>query len=333
MSGPLTATALPRSDLPLPCSPGLFAEQVLPELSRGRGRNRPTRSADAHACADSVRGARLRRERAWPACADLGGFDLPEVVADPQRQSLLRINDWPEWPGSLAVNPYRGCPLACPGCPAGHSGSLHAKLSAADSLREELRQPRYQVRPIQLGSAAEAYPPAERQLRLTRAILSLLNTCGHPLILVTRSPGVVRDLDLLSRLAERGLVQVMISLCSLDEARRGRWEPRAAAPAQRLAAMRLLARAGVPVGLFLAPLAADEPDDGWMALLQAARRHGASQLRVRSSAPAADRDEAIAAQARELGLSQAPLSLSTQHFEPGALQLDRPARPRQSSLF
>jgi DNA repair photolyase len=211
--------------------------------------------------------------------------------------SLLRVNDAPELPFALSINPYRGCEHACVFCPvapvaAAASGSgpdgadaasatvIYAKSNAAERLRIELRRPGYRARPICLGSAADAYQPVERQQRLTRALIEVLAQARHPFGLTTRSAGVVRDLDLLAPLAEQGLVLVLISLSTLDPWLAARLEPGASLPAQRLAAMRSLARAGVWVGLNLAPLLPGvNDDDGLEALIAAAAQAGARAVR------------------------------------------------------
>jgi DNA repair photolyase len=216
--------------------------------------------------------------------------------------SLLRVNDAPELPFPLSINPYRGCEHGCLACPSptlaasgvalastSTSGSpsapapasitLYAKSNAADRLRLELRRPGYRPRPICLGSAADAYQPAERQQRLTRAIVEVLAEARHPFGLTTRSAGIVRDLDLLAPLAEPGLVLVLVSLSTLNPLLAERLEPHASPPALRLTAMRQLARAGVWVGVNLAPLMPGVNDDEVEALISAAAQAGVQAVR------------------------------------------------------
>lgn len=215
------------------------------------------------------------REGRWPASVDPAGSN----VVEERCHSLLRANDWVGLRHTLAVNPYRGCTFGCANCTSA-APTVHAKVNAVEKLREALQHPRYQVRPIHLGSASDVYQPIERDLRLTRRLLQLLDDCGHPVIIVTRSPGILRDRDLLQSMARRRLLQVAISLCSLDAELTSVLEPRAALPSVRLDALRRLSQTGIPVGLHLSPLLAGF-NDGLHAqnLLQAAAKAGAKFVR------------------------------------------------------
>ncbi|BDI05540.1 radical SAM protein [Sphaerotilus microaerophilus] len=286
------------------------------------------------------------RERAWPtrsatpaSTADALSPPEPtfEVIGEPC-QSLLRINDWEGLRGSLAVNPYRGCTLGCQGCPS-VSTRVYAKVNAAEQLRDELRQPRYQVKPIQLGTTADAYQHAERTQRLTRGILQLLHDCGNPVVIVTRSTGVLRDVDLLLPMAQQSRLLLAISLCTLDEALSRQWEPLAPTPAERLAAMKRLAKAGVPVALHLAPqpslasLASDRNDADLANVIEAAAKAGASMLMYRlqpdrhatadGSGPPGpesrrEKENKLIELARQHGLSVDRPELDRRHFRPPA---------------
>jgi len=285
------------------------------------------------------------RERAWPtrsatpaSTADALSPPEPafEVIGEPC-QSLLRINDWEGLRGSLAVNPYRGCTLGCQGCPSAAT-RVYAKVNAAEQLRDELRQPRYQVKPIQLGTTADAYQHAERGQRLTRGILQLLHDCGNPVVIVTRSTGVLRDVDLLLPMAQQSRLLLAISLCTLDEALSRQWEPLAPTPAERLAVMKRLVKAGVPVALHLAPhpplasLAPDSNDADLANVIEAAAKAGASMLmyRLQADRPAAadggppgpesrrEKESKLIELARQHGLSVDRPELDRRHFRPPA---------------
>ncbi len=117
-----------------------------------------------------------------------------------------------------------------------------------------MRKPGYVPRPIALGSNTDPYQPVERTLRLTRAVLDVLDRCDHPCTIVTKSAGVLRDLDLLQSMARRNLVRVWLSVTTLDPKLARCMEPRAATPARRLQAVSDLAAAGVPVGVLAAPM-------------------------------------------------------------------------------
>lgn len=264
-------------------------------------------------------------------------------------QSVLRAHDGRDLPGALSVNPYLGCALACQLCPAAvppHSNgdssvpqrgsaspkpAVLAKINIAERLREELRRPGYRARPLALGSAAELYQDAERDLGLTRAVLQLLLEAGHPVTLRSRSPALLRDLDLLGALATQNLLAVSISLCSLDATVWPRFEGRCAAPSQRLQAMGRLARAGVPVGLWLDPLLPTDQDPQREALFEAVQAAGA---RFVHWAPDLGQEDDLAALAQRFGLARRWPELDTTLFQPpAALRLNESDRPRQVALF
>jgi DNA repair photolyase len=126
-----------------------------------------------------------------------------------------------------------------------------------------------------LGANTDPYQPVERRLRVTRDVLEVLLEARHPVSIVTKSAGVLRDLDLLGELARFDLVQVMVSLTSLDPELKRTLEPRAASPAARLNAIRELSRAGVPVGTLIAPVIPVITDSELESLLDAAVAAGA----------------------------------------------------------
>lgn len=180
---------------------------------------------------------------------------------------ILSANDSPDVPFELSVNPYRGCEHGCIYCYARPTHSylnlspgldfetrLIAKEGAAERLREALARPGYVPRPLNVGSATDAYQPIERRLRLTRQVIEVLHEAQHPFSLVTKSGAVVRDLDLLAALAARRQVLVFISITTLTNALSRLLEPRASSPARRLAAVRALSAAGVWVGVNVAPI-------------------------------------------------------------------------------
>jgi DNA repair photolyase len=213
-----------------------------------------------------------------------------EVIDEPCR-SLLRANDSPDVPFELSINPYRGCEHGCIYCYARPTHSyadlspgldfetrILAKTNAADRLREELRRPRYTPRPLNLGSATDAYQPVERSLKLTRRIIEVLHEAQHPFSVVTKSGGIVRDLDLLAEMAQRQQVLVFISITTLDNDLARILEPRASAPARRLAAIRALSDAGVWVGVNVAPVIPFINEPEIEQIIEAAAGAGAKSL-------------------------------------------------------
>ena len=217
--------------------------------------------------------------------------ELPqrELIRDSSRSVIAR-NDSPDVPFRQSINPYRGCEHGCVYCFArpthaylGYSPGLdfetrlHYKPDAAALLRGELAAPRYRCTPLALGVNTDAYQPLERQLGITRALLEVLLETRHPLSIITKGALIERDLDLLRPLAEQGLVQVMVSLTTLDAELARRMEPRAASPARRQRVISTLSDAGIPVGVLMAPLIPFLNDHEIKPLLAAARGAGALQ--------------------------------------------------------
>ena len=213
---------------------------------------------------------------------------LPTTLVPDASRSAISWNDSPDLGFDRAVNPYRGCEHGCVYCYArpshaylGYSPGLEFetqivfKPDVAALLERELRKPGYVPRPMVLGSNTDPYQPVDRTLRLTRAVLEVLERFGHPVSIVTKSAGVLRDLDILGRMAARGLVRVWLSVTTLDPALARRMEPRAASPAKRLAAIQALAAAGIPAGVLAAPMIPGLNDMELDAILAAARTHGA----------------------------------------------------------
>jgi DNA repair photolyase len=149
------------------------------------------------------------------------------------------------------------------------------KPEAAELLERELRKPGYVARPLALGSNTDPYQPIERTLQLTRAVLGVLDRCDHPCSIVTKSAGVLRDLDILRSMAQRNLVRVWLSVTTLDVGLARKMEPRASNPALRLRAVAELAAAGVPTGVLAAPMIPGLNDAELERILEASARAGA----------------------------------------------------------
>ena len=188
-------------------------------------------------------------------------------VTEECARSVISRNNSPDVAFEQALNPYRGCEHGCIYCFARPSHSylnlspgldfetkLRAKGNLADVLRAELSKPGYVVKPINIGSNTDPYQPTEKKWRLTRAALEVLAECRHPCTLVTKNALVERDLDLLAPMARGKLVQVFVSVNSLDNRLAAKLEPRASAPHRRLQAVRALTEAGVPTGVLVAPI-------------------------------------------------------------------------------
>ncbi|MGN6152494.1 MAG: PA0069 family radical SAM protein [Lysobacteraceae bacterium] len=209
-------------------------------------------------------------------------------VTDEVAKSIISRNDSPDIGFSQSVNPFRGCEHGCVYCFARPSHSylglspgldfetrIFAKPNAAELLRAEISRPSYRCSPIALGINTDAYQPAERRYGISRACLEVLAAARHPVSFVTKSALIVRDVDVLARLAEDNLVSVYFSVTTLDNHLSARMEPRAAAPHARLRAMKSLHEAGVPVGVLVAPVIPMINDGELEHILEAAREHGA----------------------------------------------------------
>jgi len=224
------------------------------------------------------------------------GWDRADEALPPFRttvtvehaKSVLQHQKSPDIPFELSINAYRGCEHGCIYCYARPShaymnlspgldfeSKLFAKPEASKLLREELAKPSYRCSPIALGSNTDPYQPIERVWKITRQILEVMAEYRHPVSIVTKSALVERDLDVLTRLAGDNLVQVFISVTTLDGELARRLEPRAASPQRRLHAIQALNDAGVPCGVIIAPVIPFLTDSGLEKILEAAHQHGA----------------------------------------------------------
>jgi len=214
---------------------------------------------------------------------------LRTTVAIDATRTIIARNRSPDVPFDRSINPYRGCEHGCIYCFARPTHAylglspgldfetrLSAKPEAARLLEAELARPSYRPRAIAMGTNTDPYQPVERRLGITRRILEVLWRTRHPVTIVTKSNLVVRDLDILAPMAAARLVRVAISVTTLDPALARTMEPRAPRPALRLAAIRRLAEAGVPVGVMTAPMIPALNDGEMEAILAVAAAAGAS---------------------------------------------------------
>jgi DNA repair photolyase len=212
------------------------------------------------------------------------------TVTAEQARSIISRNESPDIPFNQSINPYRGCEHGCIYCYARPTHAylnlspgldfetrLFAKVNAAERLREELSKRGYRCEPIALGANTDPYQPAEREWGITRQVLEVLAECEHPLTITTKSALVERDLDLLVPLAAKNLVRVYISVTTLDHELARRLESRASAPRRRIEAIRRLAQAGVPTGVFVAPVIPFLTDPEIEGVLEAGREAGARE--------------------------------------------------------
>jgi DNA repair photolyase len=224
----------------------------------------------------------------WESLGELESFKT-HVQIEPAK-SIITTNQSPDISFDQSINPYRGCEHGCIYCYARPTHAymglspgldfetqLFAKTNAAQLLRAELSNPRYQVKAIALGANTDPYQPIEKRYEITRQVLEVLEETGHPVTIVTKSALVLRDLDILKRMAERGLVKVAISVTTLDASLARKMEPRAATPPRRLAAIRQLSEAGIRTGVIMAPIIPALNDSEIERVLAACRDHGATE--------------------------------------------------------
>ena len=224
---------------------------------------------------------------------DAGRCSAEEQVPGRQRlvdvgRKIIKTNDSCDLPFNQIINPYRGCELNCIYCCARPTHALLKLLPNTDSatpiyhkphaarlLRRELGKPGYRYTSTLLGTEADPYQPTERELLLTRGLLEVFYELRHPITLLTKSSLILRDLALLAIMARSGLAQVLIQLATLDEELAEKLEPQATSPQARLAMIRQLSAAGIPVGVVLAPVIPGLTDRELENILEAAYAAGA----------------------------------------------------------
>src|SRR4051812_47461468 len=207
-----------------------------------------------------------------------------------QSQTIISTNDSPDVGFEASVNPYRGCEHGCIYCYArptheylGFSSGLDfeskimVKENAPELLRAALSSPKWKPKVIAMSGVTDCYQPVERKLKLTRRCLQVFAEFRNPVALITKNNLVARDVDYLSELAKHNATRVCISLTSLDTELRRVMEPRTSPPAARLAAMRTLSKAGVPVTAMIAPVVPGLTDHEIPHLVEAAAEAGATQ--------------------------------------------------------
>jgi DNA repair photolyase len=215
------------------------------------------------------------------------------------KTALNRVHGMPfKW----SLNPYTGCSHACGYCyarayysTAGHGSAggdfetrIMAKVNLPDVLRRELGRRSWRGETVAIGTSTDAYQPAEGRFRITRRALEALRDYRNPLGMVTKSPMIIRDLDVLAELTKVTSVRIFFTVTTVDLALWRTLEPGTANPFKRLEVMRRLVDAGVPAGVLLAPILPGITDsvESIEAVAQAAMHHratyfGSSALRLR----------------------------------------------------
>ncbi|SDN31456.1 DNA repair photolyase [Lutimaribacter pacificus] len=257
---------------------------IQPDLRRARGAGR------------NMTGRFEALERVEPGTGWEGdGWDIPEPqkgwrteVAVERPRSAITRNASPDVPFDRSLNPYRGCEHGCIYCFARPSHSylglspgldfetrLVARPDIWRVLERELRRPSYRVAPLAIGTSTDPYQPIEARFKAMRKVLEVLRDFHHPVGIVTKGTMVARDLDILAPMAAAGLAHVGVTVTTLDADLSRRMEPRVPLPARRLALIRQLAGAGVPVRVMVSPVVPGLTDHEIEPILDAAKQAGA----------------------------------------------------------
>ncbi|WP_209445964.1 PA0069 family radical SAM protein [Ochrobactrum soli] len=224
----------------------------------------------------------------WTTLEELPAFNTDVQVEKPR--TIITRNDSPDISFDRSINPYRGCEHGCIYCFARPSHSymglsagldfesrLFAKPDAPRLLERELAKAGYQPKTIAIGTNTDPYQPIEKKWRIMREILEVLEAANHPVGIVTKSALVVRDIDILSRMAEKGLAKVALSVTTLDAHLARTMEPRASTPSLRLQAIRKLTDAGIPASVMMGPVIPGINDHEIERILDAAYAQGARE--------------------------------------------------------
>lgn len=209
-------------------------------------------------------------------------------VEHPKR--IITRNQSPDISFDRSINPYRGCEHGCSYCFARPSHAymglspgqdfesrLFAKPDAAALLEKELSDARYVPKVIAMGTNTDPYQPVEKIWRITRSVLEVLERTSHPVGIVTKSAMIQRDIDILARMAEKGLVKVALSVTTMDPKLARSMEPRAASPARRLETLQALHQAGIPTAMMVAPIIPALNDSEIERILEAGKAVGVDQ--------------------------------------------------------
>jgi DNA repair photolyase len=253
------------------------------EIDRRRGR-----AAGINPAGRFEKLERVAVDDGWQMLEDMPPFKTEVQVEKPR--TVITRNDSPDIPFDRSINPYRGCEHGCIYCFARPTHSymglsagldfeakLFAKPDAPRLLERELSKPGYKVKPIAIGTNTDPYQPIEREWRIMRQILEVLDKANHPVVIVTKSALILRDIDILASMAERGLVKVGISVTTLDRKLARTMEPRASTPAKRLEAIKTLTEAGIPVAIMMAPVIPALNDHEIERILDSGKAAGASE--------------------------------------------------------
>lgn len=255
--------------------------RVVPDRRRGRG-------AGVNPSGRFEKFERHVFDDGWNSFEELPPFKTDVQIEKPR--TIITRNDSPDISFDRSINPYRGCEHGCVYCFARPTHSymglsagldfeskLFAKPDAPRLLEKELAKDGYQPKTIAIGTNTDPYQPIEKEWRIMREVLEVLERHNHPVGIVTKSALVMRDIDILSRMAEKGLAKVALSVTTLDRKLARAMEPRAATPPRRLEAVRALSEAGIPTSVMIGPVIPGLNDAEIERILDSAAAAGAKE--------------------------------------------------------
>ena len=256
---------------------------IVPGMAALRGRGARSNRSGRHETHK-----RMPLDDGWSGLDELAMERLPTQTTLERARSIITRNDSPDVGFDYSVNPYRGCEHGCIYCYArpghanlGHSPGLDfetkiiVKENAPELFEKALCKASWRGEPVAIGTYTDCYQPVEKRFRLTRRILEIAERHRQAVVLITKSRLVLRDIDILRRLAKRRLVRVAVTVTTLDRRLARLMEPRAATPARRLEVMGALAEAGIPVSVMVAPVIPALNDHEIESILLRAREAGA----------------------------------------------------------
>lgn len=253
---------------------------VDPKNLRGRG-------AVSNASGRYEKETRVLIDDGWTSEEEEDTSLKTEILRDSSRTIITRNNS-PDISFSQSINPYKGCEHGCIYCfarpthaylgfspGADFESKIFTKPNAAELLRKELLSPKYVPQVLAIGTNTDPYQPIEKKLRIMRSILEVLWEFKHPVGIVTKNAGILRDMDILAPMAEAGLAKVALSVTTLDRKLARVMEPRASTPPKRIEAIKALSSAGIPTAVMFAPVIPALNDEELETVLETARDAGA----------------------------------------------------------